>query len=59
MPALNEKQVAASAFNSPPQLKAADQVGDRSERKSYGQLAIGQTMYTRTDVTTCRTAYHS
>ena len=41
-PALNEKQVAASAFHSPPQLNAGDQVGDHSQRKSYGQLASGQ-----------------
>ena len=57
-PALNEKQVAASAFHSPPQLNAGDQVGDQSQRKSYGQLASGQTMYTRTEVTTCSTASH-
>ena len=58
MPALNDKQVVASAFHSPAQRNAGDQVGDHSQRKSYGQLASGQTMYTRTEVTTCSTASH-
>ena len=57
-PGLNEKRVAASAFHSPPQLHAGDQVGDLSQRKSYSQLASGQTMYTRTEVTTCSMASH-
>ena len=57
-PALIEKQVAASAFHSPPELNTGDQVGGHSQRKSYSQLASGQTMHTRTELTTCSTASH-
>ena len=57
-PALNQKKVAASAFDSPPELNAGDQVGDHSHRKSYSQLASGQPMYTGTEATTCSTASH-
>ena len=57
-PAPIDKQVAASAFHPPLQLNAGDQFRDHTQRISYDQLASGQTMHTRTEVTTCSMTSH-